>query len=170
MYRITQQIDFCYGHRLLNYSGKCRHLHGHNARVLVVLEGDALDERGMLVDFSEVKNALRTWIDETLVLVAHDGDPVAPVIHTQEHRDRHFVWVHVALEGSAGALGIGSPDQRQLTVEMTGRAGELDLVGSGPAMRMSHMGDRLFVGKTTEGDQRVLQRERAARPLVWLTV
>ncbi len=66
MYRITQQIDFCYGHRLLNYSGKCRHLHGHNARVLVVLEGDALDERGMLVDFSDIKNALRTWIDETL--------------------------------------------------------------------------------------------------------
>ncbi len=66
MYRITQQIDFCYGHRLLNYDGKCRHLHGHNGRVVVVLEGDGLDERGMLVDFSDVKNALRTWIDDTL--------------------------------------------------------------------------------------------------------
>lgn len=66
MFRITQQIDFCYGHRLLNYSGKCRHLHGHNGRVVIVLEGDDLDERGMLVDFSDVKRALSTWIDETL--------------------------------------------------------------------------------------------------------
>ncbi len=66
MYRITQQIDFCYGHRLLNYDGKCRHLHGHNGRAVIVLEGSTLDERGMLVDFSDVKNALATWIDEAL--------------------------------------------------------------------------------------------------------
>jgi 6-pyruvoyltetrahydropterin/6-carboxytetrahydropterin synthase len=66
MFRVTQQIDFCYGHRLLNYSGKCKHLHGHNGRVVIVLEGDDLDNRGMLVDFSDVKNALQGWIDETL--------------------------------------------------------------------------------------------------------
>lgn len=66
MFRITQQIDFCYGHRLLNYDGKCRHLHGHNGRVVIALEGEELDDRGMLVDFSDVKNALRTWIDDTL--------------------------------------------------------------------------------------------------------
>ncbi len=37
MFRLTQEIDFCYGHRLLNYSGKCRHLHGHNGRAVIVL-------------------------------------------------------------------------------------------------------------------------------------
>lgn len=76
MFRTTQQIDFCYGHRLLNYDGKCRHLHGHNGRAVIVLEGDELDNRGMLVDFSDVKNALRTWINESLdhrmILAADD--------------------------------------------------------------------------------------------------
>lgn len=66
MFRITQQIDFCYGHRLLNYAGKCRHLHGHNGRVQIVLEGEDLDDRGMLVDFTDVKKVLSRWIDETL--------------------------------------------------------------------------------------------------------
>ena len=48
MFRLTQEIEFCYGHRLLNYAGKCRHLHGHNARAIIVLEGEELDRRGQL--------------------------------------------------------------------------------------------------------------------------
>ncbi len=66
MYRVTQEIFFCYGHRLLDYAGKCRHLQGHKGHVLIVLEGAKLDDRGMLVDFAEIKAALRTWIDEEL--------------------------------------------------------------------------------------------------------
>ena len=38
MFRITREIHFCYGHRLLNYDGKCRHLHGHNGKAQIVLE------------------------------------------------------------------------------------------------------------------------------------
>ena len=64
MYTVTRRIEFCYGHRLLNYSGKCRHLHGHNGRALIVLEGEELDERGMLIDFTDIKAKLRTWIDD----------------------------------------------------------------------------------------------------------
>ena len=47
MFRVTKHIDFCYGHRLLNYEGKCRHLHGHNGRVEVHIEADKLDARGL---------------------------------------------------------------------------------------------------------------------------
>ncbi|MCH8828252.1 MAG: 6-carboxytetrahydropterin synthase [Planctomycetes bacterium] len=77
MYLVTQEIEFCYGHRLLNYSGKCRHLHGHNGKVVIVLRADHLDDRGMLVDFSEVKNAIKAWIDETLDhrMILCDADP-----------------------------------------------------------------------------------------------
>ena len=35
LHRITKLIDFCYGHRLMNYAGKCRFLHGHNGRIEV---------------------------------------------------------------------------------------------------------------------------------------
>ena len=41
MYRVTREIHFCYGHRLLNYDGKCRHLHGHNGKAVITLEAAA---------------------------------------------------------------------------------------------------------------------------------
>jgi 6-pyruvoyltetrahydropterin/6-carboxytetrahydropterin synthase len=77
MFRVTQRIDFCYGHRLLNYNGKCRFLHGHNGQAVITLSGEQLDSRGMLVDFSDIKTSLRTWIDESLDhrMILHRDDP-----------------------------------------------------------------------------------------------
>ena len=44
MHRTACEIDFCYGHRLLNYDGKCRFLHGHNGRAVVYFQaGDSLN-------------------------------------------------------------------------------------------------------------------------------
>jgi 6-pyruvoyltetrahydropterin/6-carboxytetrahydropterin synthase len=82
MFRVTQEIDFCYGHRLLNYTGKCRHLHGHNGRAVIVLEGETLDQRGMLVDFSDLKTVLRTWIDDNLDhrMILNALDPAIPLL------------------------------------------------------------------------------------------
>ena len=40
MFRITKHIEFCYGHRLLNYAGKCRYLHGHNGKAVITIEED----------------------------------------------------------------------------------------------------------------------------------
>ncbi len=82
MYRITQQIDFCYGHRLLNYEGKCRNLHGHNGRVQISLEAEELDHRGMLVDFTDIKKTISTWIDVELDhrMILHEDDPALPML------------------------------------------------------------------------------------------
>jgi 6-pyruvoyltetrahydropterin/6-carboxytetrahydropterin synthase len=91
MYRVTREITFCYGHRLLNYDGKCRHLHGHNGRAVITLEGPGLDARGMLVDFGEIKRQVQHWIDENLdhnMLLCRD-DPLVPLL--LERRERVFV-------------------------------------------------------------------------------
>jgi 6-pyruvoyltetrahydropterin/6-carboxytetrahydropterin synthase len=66
MFHVTREIDFCYGHRLLNYEGKCRHLHGHNGKALITLEAAKLDERGMVLDFGDIKAAMSGWIDDNL--------------------------------------------------------------------------------------------------------
>jgi 6-pyruvoyltetrahydropterin/6-carboxytetrahydropterin synthase len=82
MFRVTREIEFCYGHRLLNYDGKCRHLHGHNGVAVIAIEGSQLDHRGMLVDFSDIKSAVSTWIDVNLdhrMLLRRD-DPLAPML------------------------------------------------------------------------------------------
>ena len=82
MYRVTREIDFCYGHRLLNYEGKCRHLHGHNGKVLITIESPTLDERGMVLDFSDIKHIMSNWIDETMDhrMILHQDDPVVPML------------------------------------------------------------------------------------------
>jgi 6-pyruvoyltetrahydropterin/6-carboxytetrahydropterin synthase len=82
MFSVSREIDFCYGHRLLNYPGKCRHLHGHNGRLIITFEASGLDERGMVLDFSEIKRAVSGWIDENLDhrMVLNRADPAAPVL------------------------------------------------------------------------------------------
>ena len=86
MYRVTRQIDFCYGHRLLNYAGKCRFLHGHNGRAVIAIESDRLDERGMVLDFSDIKRVVSTWIDEQLDhrMILHRQDPAVPALQQLE--------------------------------------------------------------------------------------
>lgn len=85
MYRVTKEIHFCYGHRLLNYSGKCRHLHGHNGRAVVTLEAPTLDSLGMVTDFTVIKQVLGKWIDDSLDhrMLLHRDDPVIPELRRQ---------------------------------------------------------------------------------------
>jgi 6-pyruvoyltetrahydropterin/6-carboxytetrahydropterin synthase len=78
MFSVTRELTFCYGHRLLDYDGKCRHLHGHNGRAVITLAGDQLDRLGMVVDFSHLKRVVGGWIDQTIdhKLLLHRDDPV----------------------------------------------------------------------------------------------
>lgn len=88
MYRVSKSVSFCYGHRLLNYNGKCQHLHGHNARAVITLERDSLDERGMVEDFSEVKRLVWGWLDSEIdhTLLLHKDDPILPVLQASGER------------------------------------------------------------------------------------
>ncbi len=83
MFKVTKQIHFCYGHRLLHYEGKCRFLHGHNATVEIDLTSSGLDRRGMVFDFNEIKEKLQHWIDATLdhKMLLNETDPVLPSLH-----------------------------------------------------------------------------------------
>ncbi len=85
MYSVTREISFCYGHRLLEYSGKCRHLHGHNGRAVITLAAASLDELGMVVDFSRLKSVVGGWIDDTLdhKMILHKDDPLLPYLRQQ---------------------------------------------------------------------------------------
>ena len=78
MFQVTKEIHFCYGHRLLNYDGKCRYFHGHNGKVVVQLSSKTLDAKGMVRDFTEIKEILQTWIDKTLDhrMILHKNDPL----------------------------------------------------------------------------------------------
>ncbi|HWY86279.1 MAG TPA: 6-carboxytetrahydropterin synthase [Gemmataceae bacterium] len=85
MFRVTKEIRFCYGHRLLNYDGKCRYLHGHNGRAVITLAAPTLDPLGMVVDFSQIKRVVGAWIDAHLDhrMILHIDDPILPVLKQQ---------------------------------------------------------------------------------------
>ena len=82
LHKVTKIIHFCYGHRLLNYAGKCRNLHGHNGVLEIDIEAEQLDELGMVIDFSVLKDVVKTWVDENLdhrMLLCED-DSLIPLL------------------------------------------------------------------------------------------
>lgn len=64
MYEVRVEADFCAAHFLQDYHGKCENLHGHNYKVYAHVRGSILDEGGMLLDFTELKAALKTVCDK----------------------------------------------------------------------------------------------------------
>ena len=73
-WKISKEFDFCYGHRVwsqtldkefsLDECLKCRHLHGHQGKILVYLEAEALNN-GMVTDFKHL-NWFKQFIDDIL--------------------------------------------------------------------------------------------------------
>ena len=82
MYEVTQEIPFCYGHRLLKHAGKCARLHGHNGVARLTLRAPALDDGGMVVDFDQVAAKVGRWVEETLDhrMLLHQDDPAAAAL------------------------------------------------------------------------------------------
>lgn len=62
MFEVSVDQTFAAGHALRNYKGKCENVHGHNFRVQVTIEGERLDDTGMLVDFLDVKKSMQDVI------------------------------------------------------------------------------------------------------------
>ena len=82
MFTVACEIHFSYGHRLLNYKGKCARLHGHNARAVIEVSKKALDKQGMVVDFYKIKETIGAWIDQTLdhQMILCEHDPAARLL------------------------------------------------------------------------------------------
>ena len=82
MHSVTKTIDFCYGHRLLNYEGQCKYLHGHNGKLEIDVESKILDDKGMVIDFTVIKETVKTWIDSKMDhrMILSREDPLIPLL------------------------------------------------------------------------------------------
>ena len=58
MYRLRVYDYFSSAHFLNGYQGKCETLHGHNWKVEAEVEGEKLDNLGMLIDFKILREYL----------------------------------------------------------------------------------------------------------------
>jgi len=88
MYSITKEVYFCYGHRLMNHPGKCRHLHGHSVKAAITLEAEALDGQGMVCDFADIAAAAGQYIEAELDhnFLLHRDDPLVPMLERAGER------------------------------------------------------------------------------------
>ena len=63
MYYLKTEQTFDSAHFLKGYHGKCHNIHGHCWKVIAEIKGDRLseetNERGMLVDFGDIKTELK---------------------------------------------------------------------------------------------------------------
>ena len=83
MYYLTAEASFDGAHFLSGYEGKCSNLHGHRWRVILKIKSDELkpdgQQRGMVVDFGDVKKALKEetdFFDHTFI---YEKDTLKPV-------------------------------------------------------------------------------------------
>lgn len=89
-WKISKEFEFCYGHRVwsqelnsefsLDSCLKCRHLHGHQGKILIYLESDEL-KNGMVTDFKHL-NWFKAFIDKYLdhKFILDLNDPLYPTL------------------------------------------------------------------------------------------
>ena len=123
MFRVTKEIHFCYGHRLLNYAGKCRHLHGHNGTAVIALE---------VGDVSRFASAQR--------LASYAG--TTPRVHASGGKvrygtlrpdvNRYLKWAFAEAANSVALHHATHPDRHvsQLYRRIKGRKGHAKAVGA----------------------------------------
>lgn len=77
MYTLKTTANFDSAHFLSGYEGKCANIHGHRWDVEITVASESLDGegnfRGMIVDFSQLKNDLKAitdMLDHCLIIEA----------------------------------------------------------------------------------------------------
>ncbi|MCM1021598.1 MAG: 6-carboxytetrahydropterin synthase [Muribaculum sp.] len=64
MYLVKKKMEIAGCHSLrLTYDSKCSKLHGHNWIVTVHCKSDTLNENGMVVDFTHIKEVIHDYLD-----------------------------------------------------------------------------------------------------------
>ncbi|MGH8550444.1 MAG: 6-pyruvoyl trahydropterin synthase family protein [Methylococcales bacterium] len=113
MFSVTKEVYFCYGHRLMNHPGKCRHIHGHSVKAAITVTAPRLNDQGMVLDFSDIQRVAGEFIDEILDhnFLLHRDDPLCSILDRSGERfltmDDHptaetlarFIHEHLAKKG-----------------------------------------------------------------------
>jgi 6-pyruvoyltetrahydropterin/6-carboxytetrahydropterin synthase len=109
MYEVSVEETFAAAHNLRNYKGKCEDLHGHNYKIRVVLAGKELDSTGLLYDFVQLKQAIRTVIASLDHKYLNELPPFDTLNPSAENLARHiYDQTSKQLPASPNGAGIAS--------------------------------------------------------------
>jgi len=90
MMTITRKLEIDAGHRLVGHESKCKNVHGHRYVFEVEASAAKLDSVGRVIDFSELKRILGTWLDDAWDhgFIHQAGDPIGQ--HLGENGQKVF--------------------------------------------------------------------------------
>lgn len=112
MLSITKTFHFEAAHRITDYDGACRLLHGHSYKLEVSISGNLIGDSDMLLDFKDLKSLVTSLVmdpwDHALLLknnvVNHsDFDHLNDKIYWMEEEptaERMVLWIAEKLSNS----------------------------------------------------------------------
>jgi 6-pyruvoyltetrahydropterin/6-carboxytetrahydropterin synthase len=75
MFRLVVKKEFSSAHILHGHPGDCKRMHGHNWLVEAEVESNNINEIGMVIDFKDIKNNLKTIISKLDHQFLNDLEP-----------------------------------------------------------------------------------------------
>lgn len=89
---VSKEFTFDAAHHLHNYEGKCKNLHGHTYRAVLGVS-DFTDERGLMIDFGDIKEI---WKQQIEIYLDHRylNETLPPMNMTAENI---VVWIYEKL-------------------------------------------------------------------------
>jgi 6-pyruvoyltetrahydropterin/6-carboxytetrahydropterin synthase len=81
MFELKVVTRFAAAHQLKMVAKKCENLHGHNWKIEVCVKGEKLNPAGVLMDFGEIKAAVKEIVAEldhrflNELHIFHEGNP-----------------------------------------------------------------------------------------------
>ena len=110
MFELRVEAHFCAAHFLKDYKGKCENLHGHNYKVYAHVKGSKLDEGGMLIDFGDLKKALRDICDS----LDHTNLNDNPFFNQNPSAERIAVFIYKNLITKLPVLDLSKSSEKNL--------------------------------------------------------
>lgn len=90
MFEVSVEYTFAAGHALRDYKGKSENVHGHNYKVRVTVEGQKLDATGLLVDFGDLRHAIKGLVDRLDHQFLNELPPFHEINPSAENIARYF--------------------------------------------------------------------------------
>ena len=90
MFEISVEHSFAAGHALRGYKGKCENVHGHNYKVQVMVTGPELNSIGLLMDFVELRGAIKALVERLDHRFLNDLSPFDQLNPSAENLAKYF--------------------------------------------------------------------------------
>jgi 6-pyruvoyltetrahydropterin/6-carboxytetrahydropterin synthase len=97
---VTKKFTFDSAHKLINYKGKCKNLHGHTYSLYVTIEGEVDKKSGMVIDFNLIKSTVNEKVIDIL-----DHQMLNEIVK-QPTAENLAIWIWSQIEGEVDIYEI----------------------------------------------------------------